>query len=317
MKRTMCVVFSMCSFAVSAGTVQVETVQADEVRTKEISVLPDAPTDAILYYAFAENTGSLVVDSRPNGYNAMALGCTWMPWGWWSDDGSMEFFGDDSKIPAYGAPNFPKFEQYTVSIKFCFYYHWNGSDVDFSNGLKLVDKTNGDYEWYLTSTFPLDETGLIFHMSDPSGNVTMTNNFPSWKGGRWTHAVVVRDGVNGQLWVDGALVDSTSAMFSMDTFASLCLGNSLSSDPLHQKGWHGNIDDFMIFDRALSAAEIISLYESGTLTHDPLPPSPISVTSDLAVGGNLTVTGETAFEGGIRHVRPLGDLSSGVYTNAP
>jgi len=43
----------------------------------------------------------------------------------------------------------------------------------------------------------------------------------------------------------------------------------------------------------------------------------VSVTTNLVVRGGLTVTGGVSFTRGVYYSRPLGDLSCGIYTNAP
>ena len=81
------------------------------------------------------------------------------------------------------------------------------------------------------------------------------------------------------------------------------------------------MDEVRIYDRALSPTEIAALYLDGFLP-PPQPPQPsgdevITVTSDLSVAGELTVLGDATFLSGVQLAQPLGDLSSGSYTNAP
>ena len=50
---------------------------------------------------------------------------------------------------------------------------------------------------------------------------------------------------------------------------------------------------------------------------DPSPPSNVvTVASSLNISGGLTVSNDAVFLSGIRYIKPLGDLSQGIYTNA-
>jgi len=314
-----CLFFLFCACGALAGTVQVETLRADEVRTLEISALPDAVTNAVLHYAFSQDMGGLVVDSSLNGHDATALGCVWSSSGRFNG-GAMSFFGDVSMIPLPDGPDFPSWDAYTVSAWF-----FNNSP-GFYRG--IVDKTTasaieGARAWYLVHGWGLIGVAMIHEDLENRTykDALLVDMEPSYNNNylahAWHHVVVVRDGNHGQLWVDGVLKDSISDMISVvNVDATLCVGNTLSNWIRPDfSGWTGELDEFMIFDRALSKSEILKLYQNGTLAHTP--PPPISVTSDVSIDGNLTVTGEATFEGGIRHVLPLGDLSSGIYTNAP
>lgn len=298
--------------AVSWGsTVVVDTLRAGEIQTREITSLPAAPDGLVLHYAFEEDYGNTVLDSGTNGYDAVASGCTWSNDGPFNG-GSMSFFGNASKIPVPYVSDLPAWNRFTISIWFL---HDGGGDFGNGYGHKIFDKTSMYHDWYLrilpyhSSSFP-GQLNYYMYENNISRGMGDTRNFMD---NAWHHVVVVQNGANGQLWIDGILEASAANLISVTSSSSLCIGNSLSSDSFQRKGWSGKLDEFQIYNRPLSGAEITNLYTIGKTTPDP----PVSVTSDLVVEGDLTVTGGMICEGGIRYLRPLGDLSSGIYTNTP
>jgi len=318
-KAASCLFFVLCACCASAGNVSVETLVADEVRTFEISALPEVSKDAVLYYAFAKDMGSLVVDSSPNGRNGTVSGAVWSGEGKYNG-GAMLFpsnGGISRIVVSLPMPYFFKESAYSVSAWFLH----DGTYVGLNNnGQKIIDLTcaNGTYYWRLhviSSGSNMGALGFTFCNFPPiyvdPVIRTMTDASQNYMDNTWHHVVVVRNGNIGQLWVDGVLKQQISNMIAPSAnnmSQGMGIGNSLVSATA-QKNWYGKLDEIQIFQRALSPEEILILHQNS------LPP--ISVTSDLVLDGNLTVTGEAVFEGGIRHVLPLGDLSSGIYTNAP
>ena len=97
-------------------------------------------------------------------------------------------------------------------------------------------------------------------------------------------------------------------MMSVTNSAPVCVGNSYSGDYYQRKGWHGQLDEIRIFDRALSADGIRALYTEGSLRLG------VYFDGGVDVRGGLDGAGGAAF-GGAVYARPLGDLSCGACTN--
>ncbi|MBI2629792.1 LamG domain-containing protein [Candidatus Pacearchaeota archaeon] len=78
----------------------------------------------------------------------------------------------------------------------------------------------------------------------------------------WHHAVFRFNNTNASLYYDGELVSSVSGSnFMRATEGALNIG------VWHIFNWNGSIDDFMIFKRALTEPEIVSLYANQTLKY--------------------------------------------------
>jgi len=308
----LCLAALCCAFHAAAGTVSVDTLRADEVRTREISLAPFVPEDLALYYAFEENSGATSVDWGPGALDGAVSGCVWTNEGR-RVGGAMAYNGLSGSISAGTSLNFPSWSAYTVSLWFL---HNGGGDlVGPQYGHKMLDKTSFYHDWYLRlypkGDYPghiglsLYEGGAARGMWDPSSN---------YMDGVWHHVAVVRNGTLGQFWVDGILKQEVSNMISVTSSSALCVGNSFSTDSYQRKPWSGLLDEIQVYNRALSASEVAALHSGGA----PHPVAEaVSVTADLEVHGDLSVTGGASFADGILLMRPLGDLSQGIYTNAP
>jgi len=106
--------------------------------------------------------------------------------------------------------------------------------------------------------------------------------------GVWTHVTVTKSGNTGRLYVNGTLVGTNSSM----TLSPASLGNTTqnwigrsqySADPY----LNGRVDDFRIYNRALSASEVSTLASGGggnpTPTFTPPPgPSPTPTNTPIS-----------------------------------
>src|SRR4030095_11965968 len=89
--------------------------------------------------------------------------------------------------------------------------------------------------------------------------------------GVWRHVTITIGAGVGRLSVNGALVDRNATMTlkpSDIAAATNFIGKSQWPDPL----FNGRIDDFVIFNQALTAAQILSLMNARapTFTSDPI-----------------------------------------------
>ena len=297
--------------AVRAGTVTVDRVFADGVYAREIGMRPPATGEA-LYYPFSSDAGGTAADASGNGCDGAVSGCVWTGGG--PHGGCMLFDGSDDYIDAGAAPNFPAWDQYSVSVWFL---HNGGGDFGPGYGHKILDKTAWYHDWHLDVNPSDGHVGLSVYEGGGAG-YGMGAGDRNYMDGLWHHAVVVRDGVSGWFWVDGVLTGASSNMVSVSSGSDVCVGNSFSGDGYQQKCWSGCIDEVRIYGRALSSNEVLRLYlENGLPQASGAARAAVSVATNLTVAGSLTVTGSVTFARGVFYSKPLGDLSCGVYTNAP
>jgi hypothetical protein len=107
-----------------------------------------------------------------------------------------------------------------------------------------------------------DGTNLAFGISkDGYGNEQILNS-AALSTGTWRHVAIVLGPGQGTLYVDGAMVSLSTTLLlrpaDLGTIDYAYLGKSqFTNDPY----FDGQIDEFRVYGRALSAAEILSLYQ--------------------------------------------------------
>ena len=93
--------------------------------------------------------------------------------------------------------------------------------------------------------------------------LTATSALPT---GQWTHLAVTLSGTTGTLYVNGKAAATNTAMTlnpaALGAVSNLWIGKSQYADPL----LNGMVDEFQVFNRALSQAEITSLQSSAAGT---------------------------------------------------
>ena len=285
----------------------------DTIRTREIAAGASYGADAALHFDFAAEpaAGRIVVDASGRGRHGLAEGCAWRADGRFAG-GALAFAGNASAVVAEAAPAFTAEEAYSASVWF---RHDGGGDLGPQYGHKILDRTSPGHDWYLClrPEGHADDAGsVLFVLGEGAHRVVLEDASQNWADGVWHHAVVLRDGGRGELWLDGTLRASTGAMASVLGTAPFCVGNSRSADRFQRTGWSGLLDEVRLFTRALAPEEIAGLCRNGTAAGGD---GTVTFASDVRVEGALTVSGAATFEGGVRLARPSGDLSMGGYAD--
>lgn len=103
---------------------------------------------------------------------------------------------------------------------------------------------------------------LTFNVLNTSGSVYSAYTNSAVSTGVWYHVVGVKNGTDIKIYVNGTDTDTTGATFSgtlVDGDSNLAIGGSGIAD----KQMDGRVDDFRIYDRALTQDEITGLYNLG------------------------------------------------------
>lgn len=147
--------------------------------------------------------------------------------------------------------------------------------------LPIVTMQNAPADVPLGYAFYLENRQLTFTMSNESSAMTGTAPAALPLDGEWhLVAVTIEQGskTGGRLYTDGVLVhtfDTTALVGPVETRADLHIAHQPAlgrGSP--QRFFSGGIDELEIFHRALSAAEVLSLYTAGTFgkCNKPRPP---------------------------------------------
>ncbi len=134
----------------------------------------------------------------------------------------------------------------TISARF----RWDGGNAwqricDFGNGtpqsLFLTPRSDGDT--------------LRFRIYNSGGGGELNGPMPPV--GEWAHVAVTLIGNTGRLYLNGALVDTQTITLNPSNISNVAnyLGKSQWPDP----PFNGAIDDFRLYDRGLSGAEVAAL----------------------------------------------------------
>ncbi|WP_406322466.1 family 43 glycosylhydrolase [Streptomyces sp. NBC_00519] len=215
----------------------------------------DVPADLLLHYDFDETGGNIAVDSSGHGYHGTYVGTP--AFGTGVKGGSFKMSGDTGspyvKVPGgvlKGA------DSVTVST----YAKWKGgSSFQWLFGL------GPDSDKYLFATPSNGGNSLYSAITKASwsaeSKVTAGSQLTP---GQWRHVTVTLDGATGTmvLYVEGVEAARTtttikpSDLYDANKDYSGYIGRSLyAADPY----FGGEVDDFRIYDRALSAAEVMEL----------------------------------------------------------
>ncbi|MDH6502023.1 beta-xylosidase [Streptomyces sp. SAI-149] len=216
---------------------------------------PDVPADLLLHYGFDETGGNITVDSSGHGYHGTYAGTP--SFGTGVGGGSFKMSGD-ANSPYVKIPNGVLRNAGSVTVST--YAKWKGgSSFQWLFGL------GPDSDKYLFATPSNGGNSLYSAITKASWSAESKLTAGSQlTPGEWRHVTVTLDGSTGALvlYVDGVEAARTtttvkpSELYDANKDYSGYIGKSLySADP----AFGGEVDDFRIYDRALSAAEVMEL----------------------------------------------------------
>ncbi|MEV7733234.1 family 43 glycosylhydrolase [Streptomyces sp. NPDC088921] len=217
---------------------------------------PDVPADLLLHYGFDETGGNIAVDSSGHGYHGSYVGTPGFGTG--VQGGSFKMSGDATGSPYVKIPSgvLKNADSVTVST----YAKWKGG-----NSFQWLFGLGPDSDKYLFATPSNGGNSLYSAITKASWSAESKLTAGSQlTPGEWRHVTVTLDGAGGTmvLYVDGVEAARTtttvkpSELYDANKDYSGYIGRSLyAADP----SFGGEVDDFRIYDRALSAAEVMEL----------------------------------------------------------
>ncbi|WP_030665322.1 family 43 glycosylhydrolase [Streptomyces cellulosae] len=222
---------------------------------------PDVPADLVLHYGFDETGGSIARDSSGHGYHGTYVGTP--AFGTGVEGGSFKMSGGTSS-PYVKIPNgvLKGADSVTVST----YAKWKGGD-----SFQWLFGLGPDSDKYLFATPSNGGSSLYAAITKASWSAESKLTAGSQlTPGEWKHVTVTLDGSTGTmvLYVDGVeaaratgVTAKPSELYDASKDRSGYIGRSLySADPY----FGGEVDDFRVYNRALTAAEVLEL--SGNTT---------------------------------------------------
>ena len=207
-------------------------------------------SDVVALYHFDGNAD----DSSWNGNDGNPIGTTF-------DSGKLGqgavFDGSNTMINISNS-NSLNFGSNDFTVSF-----WTKSSSELTGFKTLIGKNN--------ETYYIQDTGWVIVQRDLSGDkfaIQVADNSGTSRGVTssvfdetlWHHIVSVISSSGIFLYVDGNLEGQTPSVGNADTDRELTIGNSYNL----VQDFMGDIDEVIIYDRALSQSEISELYNSGT-----------------------------------------------------
>ena len=214
----------------------------------------DVPAGLLLRYDFDETSGSIAVDSSGHGHHGTYVRTP--DFGTGVHGGSFRMSGDSTTSPYVKIPNgvLKNADSVTVST----YAKWKGGQ-----SFQWLFGLGPDSNKYLFATPSNGGSSLYSAITKASWSAEskLTGGSPLTPG-EWHHVAVTLDGSTGTmvLYRDGVEAARTtttikpSELYDATKDHTGYIGRSLySADPY----FGGEVDDFRIYDRALSAAEVM------------------------------------------------------------
>jgi hypothetical protein len=258
------------------------------------------------YWSFDEGTGTEASDSSRNGNTAnLVNGPSWIASG--AIAGALSFDGVDDYV------SFPSQAQSTISISAWVYAHLTPGNV-FP---RIIDMPG--YVLFLAEpgapSSNSQSLGFISKRSAQDGEWDTPANTMVYNS--WNHVAVVYDSSsisnNADLYINGVKQTISKIALPQGTQTANegegIIGNRI---PLN-RGWDGLIDELRIYNRALSAAEIVSLYDQGNN-----PPFNFSLSNSMSLsatqGASATNTITASLTSGF--AQPVSFSASGLPSGA-
>jgi hypothetical protein len=212
----------------------------------------------VSWWKLDDGTGSTAYDSAGDN-NGILVGdpC----WTSGHIDGALEFDGSGDLVDCGNDVSISDLSIFSISL-------WFKTDIVPGSGAhpRLIGQrelSDGAWSFILHGDYSGRLTGRI----ETSGTAAVGRSNFIAEVGQWYHAVMTYDDSGDRtvrVYVDGEeqsymLQTAGTGTMSADPSIKVAIGNRIGGG----KGWDGVIDDARIYDRALSAGEILQLYQSG------------------------------------------------------
>ncbi len=210
-----------------------------------------AVSDPVAYYPFSGNAD----DASGNGYNATVSGATLTTDRNGAADSAYLFNGSSSAISASVGSAF-SFSSLTLAA-------WIKVSGPGDNNPRIVavGPAGSPFQHY---SLILEGTGssrrLWLYTSEAISNAYSTFKIDS--DNAWHFVAVTYDAGSVKFYLDGSYMDQTSVTGALESFSSAVLQIGYSANGLDR--FSGALDEIRIFSRALTDAEIKSLYDQDT-----------------------------------------------------
>ncbi|QYR22777.1 fibronectin type III domain-containing protein [Paenibacillus sp. sptzw28] len=294
---------------ISAGTATITATYNGQTYNAAVKVVPD--TSQKTWYKFDETSGTTAADSSGYGNNGTVNGGSNATWATGKYGNAISFGGTNTTAAYVALPGNLVDNMNSMTFAAWVYCSNTADAVSLFTAGPAAAATPTKYMMMLLngSRFTITASGNIAEQNiSPSGNLTANT---------WKHIAVTLSGSTGILYIDGVQAATNTGM----TVKPSDLAPTTSGNFIGKSAWTGDkylkgqIDDFRIYNRALSASETTNVMNGQTLA--TVTTAPTAVTAAAADGSSVNlswpaVTGATGY-----HVYVSDSLAvNAVYTKS-
>ena len=219
-----------------------------------LAFVAQAQAGLVLHYAFDETSGTTTADSSGGGHTGTLTNMTGSEWTTGKTGGGLSFDGNDDyvNVPTAAHPTGSE-----VSVAF-----WSKGTVGLSKNYLIYSSSSGRV---LSIHLPwgTGSGNVVWDVGAHGGSYDRTSKTASAAEvtGSWAHWAFTKNATTGfmNIYHNGSLWHSaggkTMAMPATNTFDFLHIGGTSNS----LWDWEGTLDDFRLYDHALSAGEVTAL----------------------------------------------------------
>jgi hypothetical protein len=216
--------------------------------TMVVSTIGPSLTQGLLgYWNFDENAGTIAHDTSGNGYDGTISGAAWIAG---RTNSALEFNGSTSYVVT---PKIPFANAFSISV-------WVNPTATNQSGYARIAETQYNTGFYLGTN--ASGTKYKFIVNAGSGSTGSCGaGYGCVEGGTiasgWHLVTGTFDGAHATLYVDNAVVATDTFTAPVNTSLPLYMGRYYGGNGY---AWYGQLDDIRLYNRALIAAEVSSIF---------------------------------------------------------
>jgi hypothetical protein len=247
---------------------------ADEMLVVVAEVQADNDSTLIAYWKVDESNGIIAQDFAGSHNGTLVNGPVWRPNGG-KIGGGLEFDGVDDYVDI-GAIDIVGGTGLTIAL-------WFKADDFGASYARFIAKVSENQEHYwVLSTGDIDGTALRFNLMAGGSPTSLMTSTGQIQAGQWYHLAAAYDGNRMRIYKNGVEVANANKSGAVDSNpnVSVAIGNQ---PPAAGGGWpfDGMIDDGRIYNRAVSATEIVVIANLFTTGQPEYPAQELPTTYEL------------------------------------
>jgi Concanavalin A-like lectin/glucanases superfamily len=246
---------------------------ADELAADAGAGLQTPSRAPVAAYSFDAGEGTVADDVTGDGHDGAIAGASWFDNGRFGS--ALSFDGENDCVTVEDAPDLQLTEELTLEA-------W--VKPEGSGKSEPVIFKEAPYFFGYSLYLGIGESGHMEGLIGEEGYEASVAEDPAkLETNVWSHVALTFDGSHMRLYVNGSLVDTTSAEGAWSSSGPLSIGCSSE----FEDNFDGLIDEARIYNRALSAGEITA----DMATPIPVPPVPVTGEADAVTANEAILTG--------------------------